>query len=121
MDTKDTKGSELVSSLCPSYPLCLFSAATANRKPLLPLRWNHARPAGLALGQPLLLVAARFVGLDGRRAIHDAAVQQLLLVRDRLEEEPIAGDLRHHEVMLGHRDLVEVALVHVVEIPPAAA
>jgi hypothetical protein len=31
-------------------------------------------------------------------------------VRDRFVEESIAGDLRHHEMMLGHRDLVEVGL-----------
>src|SRR5215471_4669065 len=42
-------------------------------------------------------------------------------MRNRFEEQPIAGDLDHHEVMLGDADLVEVARVVTVQGPSPAA
>src|SRR5262249_17739256 len=83
-------------------------------------RPHRARLQLLARRQPLLRVIVRLLR---RRlgAVDHAAVDQLLLLRDRFEEEAVARDLRDHEVVLGDADLVERAEPHAIERPSAAA
>src|SRR5260370_23038487 len=75
------------------------------------VRRNRFRTSGLALIQPLGLVG---VGFDLLEAVEDSAVEQLLPLRDGLEEQTVTGNLRDHEMVLGDADLVEVAFVNAI-------
>src|SRR5436190_20072092 len=72
---------------------------------------KRARTRVLALIQPFGRVGVR-LGL--LQPIEDPAVEQLLVVGDRLEEQSVAGDLEDHEMMLRHGHVVEGALGHAV-------
>src|SRR5437660_8638051 len=51
---------------------------------------GRPRPARVTSGHPFLRLGVEGLALGVRRPIHDAAVEQFLLRRNRLEEHPIA-------------------------------
>src|SRR5207237_4817063 len=95
-------------------PSCLLPFCLAVLCSSLMRRSHACRTARLALREPFL---RRVVGLRPRilRPVEDAAVDHFLRVRDRFEEQSVAGDLRDHEVMIGHAYFVELARVIVVQ------
>src|SRR5438132_11556613 len=54
------------------------------------------------------------------RSVQNAAIEQLLGRRDRFVEQPIAGDLGHHEVVLRDADFIGVAEANTVQGAAAA-
>src|SRR5205085_549655 len=81
---------------------------------------SYPRPGRLAGGKEAQRVGVQRFLLRISRAKQNAAVEELLLRGDRFEQQAIAVDLDHHEMVLRDADLVEVAGAEIVQLPTAA-